>query len=372
MDDGLGGDERSDPPIGGSTHPAYSAVREVFTDVIRRQQGTGAAVAVWHDGEYVVDLWGGWADAARTEPWQHDTVTQPYSVSKPFAALCVLTLVDRELVSLDEDARTYWPALQTSTTVRQLLCHQSGLVALDEPAPTSLFLDWEAMSEALARQRPAWQPGTAHGESALFYGHPLGQIVRHVDGRTLGTFLEREICGPRGLDFHIGLPDYELHRAAEMTGFETAFGPDFSTGRPPLFDRALRNPPGALDGDVVNSAAWRRAEVPAINGHGTARAVAGLYAALVSGDVLSPGLLAEATSPASTGVDQVLGSENTWGLGFSVDEVGWGMGGIGGHLGFWSNQGQFALGYVTGSLGTYDAVDALETAIRAVHGLPPL
>lgn len=363
---------RTDALVDGWTEPEYDAVRTLFADQIAGRQGAGAAVAVWTRGGYVVDLWGGWADKTRTRPWQRDSITQPYSVSKPFAAACVLLLVDRGAVALDDDLRDYWPGLQATVTVRQALCHQSGLVALDDPAPTHAFLDWDLMCDLLSRQRPLWEPGSAHGESALFYGHPLGQIVRSVDGRSLGRFLQDEVCGPRGLDFWIGLPESEQHRAVEMTGFETAFGPTLSEGRPPLFDRALRNPPGALEAAVVNSTSWRAAEVPAINGHGTARAVAGFYAALATGEILGPDLLAEATAPVSRGVDRVIGTENAWGLGFGVDDDGWGMGGIGGHLGIWSAEGEFALGFVTGGLGGYEDVTALENAVRAVHRLPPL
>ncbi len=294
----------------------------------------------------------------------------PYSVSKPLAATCVLLLVDRGLVGLDDDVRTYWPELSTSTTVRQLLCHQSGLVYLDEPAPTELFFDWDGLCDLLAHQPPAWPPGTAHGESALFYGHPLGQVVRAVDGRSLGTYLREEICAPRGLDFHIGLPDAEQDRAVEMTGFETVAAD--AEDRSPMFQRALGNPPGALDPGVVNSPEWRRAEIPAINGFGTARAVAGFYAALASGDILSPALLGEATSQVSVGEDRVLGSESAWGLGFGVDEDGYGMGGLGGHVGWWSTAGEYAIAYVTGTLGGYEPLEALESVVRDVLGLPAL
>jgi CubicO group peptidase (beta-lactamase class C family) len=359
------------PVISGSTHPAYDGVQDVFAEVVDHLPGTGAAFAVWHRGEYVVDLWGGWADGARTRPFVHDSLVMPYSVSKPFAAACVLVLVDRGLLSLDDDVRTYWPELSTETTVRQLLCHQSGLVYLDNPAPTELFFDWDGMCDVLARQPPAWPPGTAHGESALLYGHPLGQLVRRIDGRTLGQFLQEEICGPLGLDFRIGLPDAEHARAVEMTGFETVFGPD-GGDRSPMFERALLNPPGALDGDIVNSAAWRRAEIPAINGFGTARAVAGFYAGLASGGVLSPSLLSDATSRVSVGVDRVVGIEGAWGLGFGVDEDGFGMGGLGGHLGWWSTSGEYAIGYVSGSLGGYEPLESLESGVRDALGLPSL
>jgi CubicO group peptidase (beta-lactamase class C family) len=349
----------------------FEAVRDAFDAAVSAFAGTGAAVAIWHSGGYVVDLWGGWADAARTRPWERDTLTHPYSVTKPFAAMCVLLLVDRGQVGLDDDVRRFWPDLSTEVTVRQCLAHQSGLVALDDPAPAEVFYDWDGLCGLLATQQPSWEPGTSLGESALFYGHPLGQIVRAVDGRSLGAFLRDEICAPYGLDFHIGLPAAEHDRVAETTGFDF-FGPAFSEGHPPLFDRALRNPAGALDGDVVNGAAWRSAEVPAVNGLGTARAVAGLYVALARGGLLSPDLLTEATSAVASGVDEVMGEHHEWGLGFGVDTDGFGMGGIGGHFGAWEANAGYAMAFVRGSLGDFDAADAVENAFRSCLGLDPL
>lgn len=357
--------------VDGLVRPGFESVRDAFVEAIEGFAGTGAAVAIWHDGDYVVDLWGGWSDTARTRPWQRDTLAHPYSVTKPFAATCVLVLVDRGLVGLDDDVRRYWPELTTSMTVRQCLSHQSGLVALDDPARAEVFYDWDRLCALLATQRPSWEPGTSLGESALFYGHPLGQIVRAVDGRTLGGFLRDEICRPYDLDFHIGLPAAEHHRVAESTGFEI-FGADFSRDHPPLFDRALRNPAGALDGAVVNGAAWRSAEVPAVNGLGTARSVAGLYVALARGGLLSPGLLTEATAVAASGIDEVLGEHHQWGLGFGVDSDGYGMGGIGGHFGAWEVNADYAMGFVRGTLGDFEASSAVENAFRRCLGLPDL
>jgi CubicO group peptidase (beta-lactamase class C family) len=357
--------------LDGSTRPGFEPVRDTFAEIVTGLSGTGAAVAAWRDGAYVVDLWGGWADAAKTKPWRADTLAHPYSVTKPFAAVCVLVLVDRGVVGLDDDVRRYWPELESKVTVRQLLAHQSGLVALDDPAPTQAFYDWDRMCDLLASQPPSWEPGTSLGEAALFYGHPLGQIVRRVDGRTLGQFLRDEVCVPLGLDFHIGLDASEHHRVVELTGFDL-FGPEFSEGHPQLFDRALRNPVGALEADVVNAPQWRSAEVPAVNGLGTARAVSGFYAALASGDLLSPTLLAEATSVVASGEDQVMGSHHDWGLGFSVDEYGFGMGGIGGHFGAWDSGGEYAFAFVRGTLGDFEAAEMVENTFRSCLGLAPL
>jgi CubicO group peptidase (beta-lactamase class C family) len=357
--------------VDGQVDTGFESVRETFLDVVAAQAGTGAALAVWHRGRWVVDLWGGYRDAQRHLPWERDSVAMPYSVSKPFAAVCVLLLVDRGSLALDAPVDRYWPTFESTADVRQVLSHQAGIVALDEPADTSLFYDWAAMCARLEKQQPSWVPGTAIGESALFFGHLVGELVRRVDGRSLGAFLRDEVCGPLGLDFAFGLDARQRARAVDLTGLDAIRGE--AASRPPLYQRAMSNPPGARDAEVVNSDAFRAAQIPAINGHGTARGVAGFYAALMGGQLLSPRLLAEATSAQATGVDLVVGGpERTWGLGFAVDDDGYGMGGTGGSVGWASVVGDYAIGFVTGSMGNHDRADRLENAFRSCLGLPPI
>jgi len=264
----------------------------------------------------------------------------------------------------------YRPEFTARATVRQLLAHQAGVVALDAPAPTELFYDWDGMCRRLAAQPPVWEPGTAHGESALFYGHLVGELVRRIDGRSVGSFLRDEICEPLGLDFAIGLSPFDQRRAVELTGLDEDFrGP--VAGEPELYRRAISNPAGARDAAVVNSARWRAAEIPAINGHGTARGIAGFYAALLDGTALTPTLLAEATSVQASGIDQVFGEPNAFGLGFGIDENGFGMGGLGGSYGGASRDG-YAIALVTGSVGSFDRATRVENAVRSCLGLAPL
>ena len=355
----------------GMVAPPYSRVRDVFDEVLVEQQGTGASFAVWHDGRWVVDLWGGHADVAHRRPWRSDTLVMPYSVTKPFAALCVLTLVDRGLVELDAPMQRYWPELRAEATVRDVLSHRAGVVVLDEEATEKAFYDWELMCSLLSRQAPAWPPGTAQGESALFYGHLLGQVVRAVDGRSLGRFLREEICGPHDLDFHIGLGHAELSRTADLAGLGADFRASQATASD-LYRRAVSNPPGARDLRVVNGDRWRRAEVPAVNGHGTARAVAGFYVALAHGKLVGQAVLEEVTRGRGTGPELVMGGEREWGLGVALEPDGYGMGGLGGSIGWWSQEGQYAAAFLTGHLGTHDRGERLENAARDVLGLPPL
>jgi CubicO group peptidase (beta-lactamase class C family) len=353
---------------GGAVEPRFEPVRDVFTAVLREQRGTGAAVAVWHDGRWIVDLWGGSANAEGTRPWQQDSIVQPYSVTKPFAAMCALLLTDRGSLDLDAPMQRYWPEFTARATVRHVLSHQAGVVALDAPTPTDAFYDWDRMCALLAAQRPQWPPGTAHGESALFYGHLVGELVRRVDGRSLGRFLGDEVCGPLGLDFIVGLTPEEQARAVDLTCFDDLEGATNAE----LYRRATENPPGSRDPAVVNSAAWRAAEIPAINGHGTARGVAGLYVALLRGELLSPALFREATSAQCSGVDAVFNHRNAWGLGFALDDEGFGMGGIGGSYGGACSRSGYAIAFVTGTMGSHTRGERVENALRGCLGLLPL
>jgi CubicO group peptidase (beta-lactamase class C family) len=355
------------------TAPGFEHVRGAFARVLDRQGGAGASFAAWHGGDWVADLWGGYADGRRTRPWGEDTLVMPYSVTKPFAAVCALLLVERGLLDLDAPVQRYWPEMEARTTPRQILAHRSGHVILDETMPAEAWQDWDRICSALARQVPVWEPGTAHGESALFYGHLVGELVRRVDGRSLGRFLRDEVTGPLGLDFHVGLGPDEQIRAAELTGFGEAFRRSLTEGQPNLMGPALANPAGAIDPAVVNSLGWRAAMVPAVNGHGTGRAVAGLYVALTQGALLGKPLLNEMTRGHDKEVDRVVGgAPRAWGLGVAVEDDGWGMGGIGGSVGWWCLDGGYAVAYLTSHVADHGPATEVEDALREVLGLPGL
>ena len=358
--------------VGGRVEPRFEPVREAFAQTLAGPGGTGSAVAAWSDGAWLVDLWGGRADAAGTRRWQADSLVQPYSVAKPFAAVCALRLADRGQLDLDAPVQRYWPQFRAPASVRQLLSHQAGVVALDEPVPTEAFYRWDWLCRLLAAQEPEWEPGTAHGESALFYGHLAGELVRRVDGRGLGRFLRDEVCGPLALDFFVGLTAAEQACAVEVTGLDEYRRQREAAGMPQLYQRAVTNPPGAFDPAVVNGWAWRAAEVPAVNGHGTARGAAGLYAALLQGELLSPAVLDEATTAQCTGVDAVFGQDSAWGLGFGVDPDGFGMGGSGGSYAGASTSGGYAFAFVTAAMGSHARATEVENAFRSCLGVPPL
>jgi CubicO group peptidase (beta-lactamase class C family) len=348
--------------VRGHVDPAFAPVADAFAEGFTERGEVGAAVAIVVDGRAVVDLVGGTADESGA-PWTPETIVNAYSVVKPIAAACLLLLVERGSVGLDDPTARWWPefgaAGKEEVTLRQVLAHQAGLELFEHPPSLETLLDWQAMVDLLARSTPAWPPGTAHAEHVVTYGHLVGEVVRRVDGRTLGTFLREEVAVPWSLDFHVGLSDELQHRAADVVD------PDGT------FEAPLARPAEIVDPTVVNGAAWRATEIPAVNGHGTALALARFYAALGAGGaidgvrLLSQDLVTEAIRPQLVAPDRVLGRTAAWCLGVQADleEGGFGMGGLGGNLGWWAGEG-YAIGYVTRRLGDHDRVDAVETVFR--------
>lgn len=366
--------------IHGTCEPGYEAVGEAFAAGFSERGETGAAVALMVEGELVVDLWGGHADLAAGRPWQEDTIAHCYSVTKAFAALCVVLLAARGALDLDAPVADVWPEYAVAgkhrTTVRQILTHQAGMIALDGPLPASAWADTAGLTEIVAGAPPAWEPGTAHGEQAALFGHLVGEVVRRVDGRTLGRFLAEEIAGPWELDFHVGLDDAEIARAATLHDPRGAWRDELLDDPRALLARSLTNPDGLLDPAVVNAEPYRRAEVAAVNGHGNARAIARLYQGLADGGALDgvrllpPDAVDEMLRPHAVGRDLVLETDVGWGLGLhGLDDDGFfGMGGIGGYAGWGLRRpGVTAgFGYVTARLGAHDRAGACEDAVERI------
>lgn len=201
------------PPVHGHCDTRFTAVRTAFEENFRDRAELGAAVSVMVGGETVVDLWGGWADAARTRPWERDTLVNVWSTTKGPTALCAHILADRGLLDFDAPVAAYWPefaaAGKEKVLVRHLLSHRAGLSGLREPHSLAELFDWELTTERLAAMEPWWEPGTVSGYHAFTYGFLVGEVVRRVSGLLPGAFLEREVTGPLGIDFTIGLPEKE-------------------------------------------------------------------------------------------------------------------------------------------------------------------
>ena len=260
----------------------FSRVREEFERNLSERGDVGAAVAVTIAGVPVVDLWGGWRDRERTRPWKRDTIVNVWSLGKAVSAICLLRLHDRGQIELDTPVARYWPefaqAGKTELPVRFLLTHQAGLPAVVRPLPPGTnLLSWDAMTAALAEQAPWWEPGTRFGYHVNTFGFLVGEVLRRVDGRTLGQFMRDELVQDLGIDFQVGLPAFEDQRVAEWIAYQPVAGEgpqrpwldgDTSTLTGIALARVLayRNPPSLPDGGV-NSRVWRSAEFPSTNPH---------------------------------------------------------------------------------------------------------
>jgi CubicO group peptidase (beta-lactamase class C family) len=282
----------------------------------------GASVAVHVDGEAVVDIWGGYADAARTVEWQRDTITNVWSTTKTMTALCALILADRGDLDLTAPVASYWPefaaAGKQDVQVRHLLSHTAGLPTWDEPTTVGELFDWETVTARLAAQAPRWAPGTAAGYHAITQGFLVGEVIRRITGRSPGTFFAEEVAGPLGADFHIGLPTEHHGRVAPV--IPPAPPPDGPGAGGPA--REPGNPP--VEAADANTPAWRCAEIPAAGGHGNARSVGAVQSVLACGGavrgtrLLSAAGCERALEEQYAGTDRVLGTGMRYGLGYGL------------------------------------------------------
>ena len=349
-------------PVSGPCHERFAAVAAAFEGNFAERGEVGAAVCVIHQGEVVVDLAGGWTDADRGRPWAGDTLVDVYSVGKAFLGLLALRCVDAGLLGLDDPVACVWPEFAAAgkggATVRHALCHRAGVPAIREPLTNDDLWDWDRMTSALAATEPWWEPGTRHAYHTNTYGHLVGEIVRRTTGDLPGTAL-RALTAPLGADVAWGLDDDEIARCADViwAPAHPLAEIDLSTliGEAAMVFGGYVNPPGYSSDGVVNTTAWRRAQVPSTNGHASASGIARIYAALLEPDrLLSVALLAEATSPQSTGWCPVLGEEVTFGLGFKPtvprrpfgpNPRSFGHFGTGGAVGFADPDAGVAFGY---------------------------
>ena len=374
--------------IEGMCDPRFERVREAFAENFARRGDVGAAVAVTIDGRPVIDLWGGYADKQRTRPWTRDTIVNVYSATKGVAATCLNRLIDQGRVDLDAPVARYWPefaqAGKERIPVRWLLSHRAGLPAVSKPLAPDALLRWDVMTAALAEQEPWWEPGTRHGYHALTFGYLVGEVVRRVDGRSLGAYCREEIAAPLGADFHIGLDARHDARCAEMIApmppvpgaphAIPAAAPDPNS----MAAKAMNNPAGAMRMSTVNSRAWRGAEVPAANGHTNARALARIYGALARGGevdgvrVLSPAQIERCLTIESDGIDAVVGVPMRFGLGFRITQPAarygpnprtFGHTGAGGSLGFADLDAKLGFAYTMNQMGSHILLDPRVVAL---------
>ena len=349
-------------PIHGHVEPGLERVRTAFEANFAEGREVGATFAVELEGRIVVDLWGGYADRARTRPWHKDTLANVWSTTKGFAALCVAMLVDRGRLSYDQTVASIWPefaaAGKESLTLAEVLSHQGGLSGAVVKLTARDYADHEKMTRLLAGQAPLFATGQS-GYHAMTYGFLAGEIVRRVTGRTLGRFFAESVAGPLGADAWIGLPESEDARACEMIPAPT--GPSQPSPPPlaphPAARAALANPP--LDAGTPNQRWWRAAEMPAANAQANARSIATIYGMLARGGesggrrYLSPGTIKEAARTRVHSTDLVLGIPIRWASGFAGNDgaiygpnrESFGHSGWGGSMGFADMDRRLAVGY---------------------------
>ena len=321
--------------IHGTCAPGYELVRQAFADNFAQRDEIGASMAVVVSGQPVVNLWAGWADLARTRPWQQDTLTNVWSTTKAMTSLAAHILVDRGELDPDAPVAKYWPefaaAGKADIPVRWIMCHKSGLAGLTVPLSLQDYYDWDKITGLLAAQAPLWEPGTASGYHAITFGFLVGEVIRRISGQSPGSFFATEIADPLGADFHIGLADSEFGRCSELLGVrpseheQTAIAQAYANAHPAAM-AALLNP--SLTGDEANDGDWREAELPAANGHGTAQALVTVFGTLVDGSnrLISEKTLRAACVGQGRYTDLVLGVPLEFGLGF-------GLSGAEGHYG---------------------------------------
>ena len=358
-------------PIEGEVAPGFEAVRAAFVGNFNRPGDfgeVGAAVAVYHRGRCVADLWGGYADRARERPWARETLVNVWSATKAVAAAAVARLVDQGLIAYQDPVAEVWPqfaqAGKAAATIGQVMSHQAGLPGFAEPTRLDDLYDWPGCIAKLERQAPAWPPGSVTSYHAMTFGFLAGEIVRRVAGVSPGAFIASEIAGPLGAEIHVGLPEALEPRVAETLGPKRQPTPPAA---PPsdIAMSALRNP--ATGPLAPNRRAWRAAELPAAGGQASAQGLARLYAALAGGGaldgvrVLSPATLAEMTAPAAPAGrrDQFLGFTDCWAMGLMLNTPGlygpnprsFGHSGWGGSFGCADPDAGLAIGYVCNQMG---------------------
>jgi len=346
--------------VDGTCADRFEPVRAAFRDNLDTGQDIGAAVAIFVDGELVVDLWGGHFDGTYTRPFGSDTIVQCFSSTKTVTALCALVLADRGELDLDAPVARYWPEFAAEgkggIAVRQLLGHTSGMSAWTTPMTHSDIYDRERSTALLARQAPLWTPGRTSGYHCYTLGHLVGEVVRRITGKTLGTFLREDLAGPLGAadDFHIGTPaDCDPRVSLLIQGARH----DHGIGRR-IPDLTLHNP--HVTPQDTWALPWRRAEMGAMNGHGNARGIATLQSVLACGEANGVKVLSDAgrervLEQQSDGPDLVLGVPCRWGLGYSLEKsifpgvpadarVAW-WGGNGGSMAFVDLDARMAIGF---------------------------
>ena len=312
--------------VQGSCEPKFDALRDILAANLESGADVGASVAVMHEGQMVVDLWGGFADEERTTPWGRDTITNVWSSTKTMMALSALMLHSRGQLDFDAPVAQYWPEFaangKADVRVRHLMSHTSGVSAWAQPVQVSDIYDWEKSTSMLAAQAPWWEPGTASGYHALNQGHLVGEVIRRITGMQLGEFFRTQVAEVIGADFHIGLAPSEFGRVANVIP-PPPLPIDLTTLDPEMVAVKTFTGP-APQASEAWTPEWRQADIGAANGHGNARSMALVQSAISNGGVVNGVQLLSADSidqifrEQAQGVDLVLMMPMRFGIGYGL------------------------------------------------------
>lgn len=382
-------------PIGGQVQSGFEPVEAAFRETLREEREFGAACAVSYRGELVVDLWGGYRDAGRSEPWTEDTLVLVFSATKGVAATALAHAHSRGYFGYDDRVADHWPAFarrgKQAVTVRQLLGHQAGVAAVGRNLTPANVRDRDSLVDRLAANAPDWVPGTRHGYHAWSLGWYEDELLRRTDpaGRTLGTYVAEELFDPLGETFYIGVPE----SASDHTAHVEPFGPFealrnlgalpprmlFGLANPFSITSRAMNPFDISTPAELNTPEWRRLEIPAGNGVGTARALARLYGALATDggpigiDRETLDALTEPGTPPTRGRrDVVLGTNTSYSLGYWKPFEGFSFGsdaafgapGAGGSFAFADPTRELGFAYTPNRMGIHVWDDPRELRLR--------
>ena len=377
--------------MSGYVKPGFEAVRDTFVENFETRNELGAACCIYYKGEKVVDLWGGIRNESTGEPWEEDTMVLVWSTTKGLSALAMALAHSQGFFDYNEPVAKYWPEFaqqgKEKITIRQLFAHQAGLFAFDELGNKEIIADLDRLAVVLARQKPAWKPGTRHGYHALTLGFYQSELLRRVDpkGRSLGQYFQEEIATPLGLDFYISLPE-DIPNSRLATIRSPKFNLSAMRSAPIGFVFAAMNPRSAirralvgteycLDEDRIYT---RNYEVPSGSGVGTARSIAHAYSVFATGGKelkLREKTLQELKAPPVVPLkgyrDVALKSDTCYSLGFSRSlpekpfgsPSAYGMPGTGGSFGFADPQYELGYGYVLNGFGTSFPTDPRSEAL---------
>lgn len=387
--------------VHGTTEPGFEGVRYEFEHNLTHRGELGAAFSVYHRGKMVVDLWGGHLDRKRETPWQADTLTTVFSTTKGIAAATLALAHSRGLFEWDAPVAQYWPefaaAGKQDITVRQLMAHQAGLSAIDEPLDAATLGDLDKMAVILAKQKPAWEPGTRHGYHAISLGWFQSELLRRVDPqqRSLGNYFREELALPLGLDIHIGvpasIPDSRLALIHTIGVFALlkALGKRHGTpiamlramiSRKSITARSFSNPPITSPAAFSTDPALRAVEIPSANGMADARSIAKLYGVFATGGheiglrkQTLDDLMAPPVHPSGGLEDLVLRTKTIFAMGFMKPDHDFDFGstfnafgapGAGGSFGFADPDAKLGMAYVMNQMGGWLVNDPREKALR--------